>query len=1298
MDRKDGIIVLNDKNWDAWKFQMIISLRSKNILEVIESPPDKDKKAIDIKAQEMIATRVEEKVLAYLITCKNAYEMWQKLCTVFESQSKVSVHLLQQKFYNLKFEPPIINFISKTEELISKLKIQGEEVSEKMIITKIILSLPEEYKHFSSAWESVTETEQTLKNLTARLLIEEERLSKSNDSGSQTTTALLAKVGRKHTGKNNKEEMTDRRQCFQCGKTGHFKKDCRQRKCNYCGKVGHLYTECRSRLTKNKNSVPSAFMTTDTTEKGWILDTGATDHMTYQKELFTHYTEVKTDRFVIVGDGRELKIEGFGKINFTSDNDKISVLSHVLYVPNLTVNLFSVVSAIEKGNYIMISTKDGCKFTHNGKTVLTGNRVGNVYKVNIKPLNLTALASLSDWHQRFAHQNIKYVKDVLNKNNVKYEKQIDDCHACIEGKQHRLPFQNRLHNTKSPGDLIHMDLCGPMEQPSIGGSRFFLLLKDDYSNYRQVYFLKHKSETAKKIKEFILFTERQMGHKIKVVKSDNGTEFVNEELQIFLTDKGIIHQTTVTYSPEQNGKIERDMRTLVEASRTMIQAKKLEKNLWAEAINTTVYILNRTSNSKEDKTPYQLWENKDYDITKLNKIFGTEVYTHIPKEKRRKWDSKAEKGIFVGYEDSKGYRIYYLKKRTVEVKRDLTFIKEQEKDTHVSENRKEEYSKRINNTDKITEDHQDDIEDTEHRDDIEKTEESTEDYTDCTEDRDPGRDSSVDSSMMDNTVTTHRQNTEDEDSEDTEDNEPENRKRMITTPKWMRDYVLSTVATDEELNYDTVINGNNSAKWKEAINKEIEALERNETWTEVKEAKENRKVIEAKWVFKIKQENNKDIYKARLVARGFQQKDKIDQADIYAPVAKLPTLRILLAIAMTYNLEWTQMDVKSAFLYGDIEEEVYIKLKQGPKEYTDKVFKLQKSLYGLKKSPRNWNEKFNTFMIDEGFKRSKADYCLYYRENEKFYVLLYVDDLMIICEDRKKMEQLKKSLKNKFQITDLGQSNNKYLGINITRKGKTIELDQVQYLESILKKYKMQDCNAVSTPIEPGIELTREPTKDKKLEHQCRQLIGSLMYAMLGTRPDICYALSYLSRYQNYASEKLWNALKRILRYIKGTLHYKIIYKENDDDVLTGYTDADWGGDKMDRKSTTGYILKLFGCTVSWCSSKQQCTALSSTESEYVALSRGIAEGCWIKNIMNELGLPLKNFKLYVDNQSAIHIAKNPEKHKRLKHIDLRYHFIRDKVNSGIVSLEYIGTAEQIADLFTKPLPKIIFQKHYLSL
>lgn len=276
-------------------------------------------------------------------------------------------------------------------------------------------------------------------------------------------------------------------------------------------------------------------------------------------------------------------------------------------------------------------------------------------------------------------------------------------------------------------------------------------------------------------------------------------------------------------------------------------------------------------------------------------------------------------------------------------------------------------------------------------------------------------------------------------------------------------------------------------------------------------------------------------------------------------------------------------------------------------------------------------------------------------------------------------------------MKDLGEEL-KYLGINIKCKRDAIELDQKDYLENLLRKYSMENCKPTATPIEPKLELSKENVNNKDLIHRCRKLIGSLMYAMLGTRPDICFALSYLSRYQDCASEDLWKALKRILRYIKGSINLKLIYCSREDRPLLGYTDADWAGNTEDRKSTSGYIMQVYGCTVSWSSSKQQCVALSSTEAEYIALGRGVAEVCWIKNLLQELGIECQQVPVFVDNQSAIQIAKNPEHHKRLKHIDIKYHFVRDKVCLNIVMLFYVPTNEQVADMCTKGLNGVLIK------
>jgi hypothetical protein len=250
------------------------------------------------------------------------------------------------------------------------------------------------------------------------------------------------------------------------------------------------------------------------------------------------------------------------------------------------------------------------------------------------------------WHERLAHQNYRYVREFLKRNTIKYEGEEEQCVSCMKGKQHRFSVGNSNSKVNNPGELMHMDLCGPMETDSLGGSKYFLLIKDDYSNYRFVYFLKYKAEAKNKIKEFITYFEKDTGFAIKIIRSDNGKEFINKDSESLFVNNGIVHQRSVAYTPEQNGKVEREMRTVVESARTMMQAKNLEKKLWAEAVNTAVFTINRTGSSKiSHKTPYELLYKKTFNIEFLQ-TFGNEVYVHIAKQKRLKWDAKSEQGIF----------------------------------------------------------------------------------------------------------------------------------------------------------------------------------------------------------------------------------------------------------------------------------------------------------------------------------------------------------------------------------------------------------------------------------------------------------------------------------------------------------------------------------------------------------------------------------------------------------------------------------------------------------------------------
>lgn len=487
--------------------------------------------------------------------------------------------------------------------------------------------------------------------------------------------------------------------------------------------------------------------------------------------------------------------------------------------------------------------------------------------------------SLIEWHEKLVHQNMEHVKSVLAKNNINVKTGgIIQCEECLEGKIHRLPFRKSDTKSSRTCEIIHADTCGPMEVPSVGGSRYFVIIKDDFSNYRSVYFVKKKDEVKDCIENFLNKAENITGNKVLYFRSDNGLEFVNKQVQQLFSSRGIVHQLTVPYSPEQNGKAERENRTLVEAARTLLCSKNLPKKLWAEAINTATYVLNRTGKSNDsEKTPYESWTGKTFCIHNLY-IFGTPVAVHVPKEKRRKWDSKVEKGVMVGYgENVKGFRIYYPQKNTVEIKRDVVFTG-LEKSVTVKD---------------VTLMPEPDSEETEHSTDCEKVADNV-----------IIEDSSTDKTVNESDVSLYVPCTSDEDSDVSDEVADVNmHMKSQRNRKQTSFYKCNNVIADtsEPTTYQEAMLRNDASKWEEAITRELETLKENNTW-EICDKFDKNNLVSSKWVFKIKNANNSLQYKARLVARGFEQNDMLNLDEIYAPVAKLSTFRLFLSVATKLNL------------------------------------------------------------------------------------------------------------------------------------------------------------------------------------------------------------------------------------------------------------------------------------------------------------------------------------------------------------------------------------------------------------
>ena len=403
------------------------------------------------------------------------------------------------------------------------------------------------------------------------------------------------------------------------------------------------------------------------------------------------------------------------------------------------------------------------------------------------------------------------------------------------------------------------------------------------------------------------------------------------------------------------------------------------------------------------------------------------------------------------------------------------------------------------------------------------------------------------------------------------------------------------------------------------------------------------------------------------------------------------------------DLELHQLDVKTAFLHGDLEEEIYMKQPEGFEEKgkENHVCHLLKSLYGLKQSPRQWYKRFDSFMLAHDFTRSSYDSCVYYKElvsGSFIYLLLYVDDMLVACKNMIEIHNLKKLLASEFDMKDLGEAK-KILGMEIIRdrNAGVLYLSQKRYIEKVLERFSMVHAKPVSTPLSSHFKLSKELSPQSKEEEKSMahipytSAVGSVMYAMVCSRPDIAHAVSMVSRYMSRPGKVHWEAVKWLLRYLKGTSNVCLEFGRNANG-LEGFCDSDYGGDLDDRKSTSGYVFTLGGTAVSWQSTLQDVVALSTTEAEFMAITEAFKEAKWLKGLVGEFSPCSSLVSVFCDSQSAIHLAKNQNTfYKRTKHIDIKYNFVRDVIAKKELLLKKIGTEENPADMLTKPLPTTKF-------
>ena len=989
--------------------------------------------------------------------------------------------------------------------------------------------------------------------------------------------------------------------------------------------------------------------------ESWILDSGASFHATPCQEIMENYVSGDFGK-VHLADDETLKIVGKGDIRLKLPNQTTWKLQGVRHVPGLRRNLISV-GQLDGEGYCTIFSGHEWKITKGALVIARGKKTGTLYVTS----NLENIVVVVDadgksnlWHQRLGHMSEKGMKTLLSKGKLPDLKNVDVglCEDCIFGKQKKVSFTKIGKTPKEKRlELVHTDVWGPSPVSSLAGSLYYVTFIDDSIRKLWVYFLKKKSEVFDTFRKWKAMVENEIGLKIKRVRSDNGGEYRDNRFREFCANNGIKMEKTVPMTPQQNGVAERMNRTMNERARSMRIHAGLPKMFWAEAVNTAAYLINRGPSIPLDgKIPEEVWSGKEVNLSHL-RVFGCISYVHIDSAERSKLDAKSNKCVFVGYGDDEfGYRFWDYENRKIIRSRDVIFNENvMYKDRSIAESSSS------------------------------STEAETKEFVEFEEIS--GNDVQISPKAVQE-----------------EPGTPALR-RSSKIPKLIQryspslHYLLLSDSGEPEC-YDQAMQVEDSVKWESAMKDEMDSLMSNQTW-ELAELPPGKKALHNKWVYRIKEEHDGNKrYKARLVVKGFQQKEGVDYNEIFSPVVKLTTIRLVLKIVAAENLHLEQLDVKTAFLHGDLEEELYMRQPEGfiKEDRKNLVCRLKKSLYGLKQAPRQWYKKFVSFMSSHGFTRCQAYHCCYFKkiDNNFIILLLYVDDMLVAGSNMQEIVNLKLKLSKQFEMKDLGAAK-QILGMRIKRdtNSRTLLLSQDKYINKVLSRFNMQNAKVVSTPLGVHFRLSKEqsPKTEEERAYMAKvpyaSAIGSLMYVMVCTRPDIAQAVGAVSRYMNNPGKLHWEAVKWILRYLRGTTSKALCFKGGDM-VLIGYVDADLAGNVDIRRNTIGYVYTLGGTAVSWGSHLQKIVALSTTEAEYVAVTEASKEMVWLQSFLEELGKKQEDNVLYCDSQSAIHLAKNPSFHSRTKHIQLRYHFIRSLLEDGILKLEKISGAQNPADMLTK--------------
>lgn len=1061
----------------------------------------------------------------------------------------------------------------------------------------------------------------------------------------------------------------------------------------------------------------------------WLVDSGCSKHMTPYKSAFKEYSRLEVPTEVNTASGAKLLGVGIGSVTVrvaVGGSIKPITITGVLYVPGLAGSLISVLQLQDRGFSVCTEPAPGKSLvlSFRGKTVGYAARIGKSYRLVTEGLEpeeaymADALGEVSPelLHRRMghlSHSSLKGLDSVTTGLTGPIKPMEDTCTACILAKAVKVINRAQPERTSEVLGRVIVDWWGPFSVPSLGGATMMLVACDEASRKLWLRFGARRDFLAL-FQSLQAELERETNLKMKVVRSDNAPEF--KATAAILAPIGLKWEFSSLYFQEQVGTPERLNRVLITLSRAMLMACNLPLKFWAEAASTVAYIRNRTPVGPEGKTPEEAYSGKKPYIGHM-RVWGCLAYARVPKENREnKLEPVAIQCIFIGYRPTKRqYRLYNPQAQEVIVATAPKFEEDKllkwnwgsdtvtgdlvlpweaweavQTPIHIGEKRPDSWNL-LPEGDTIIVDSGESRESSDPREAEQALEgvpiaESLGELEGAAEEALPGAE---------------REPTEPEQAWVTELQSElfSNEEAYITLEGPI---VLPKNAAEA---YSDPIHG---AEWRAATEVEVTKLQALNTW-EVVNLPPGSAAVGCRLVFAVKYTPTGliDRYKVRVVAQGFSQQPEIDFLETFSPALRQESLRVLLALAVVEDLEILQCDVVSAYPRAQLHATVYVKPPEPLKELlglggSQKVFRLNTALYGLKQSGREWYIEACRGLKQLGFEPLFSEPSILINPSKGQIIGLYVDDMLVLGKNRQAVQATVNAIGRLWEIKDLGDVK-VILGLRVQRNRlkRTLKIDQTLYIQALLQRFKLQEATPTTLPMvgreSLGKALKEEPRCDQALYQSA---IGGLSWVYRGTRLDIAYPVNQLASYCSDPSVRHWNAALRVMRYLKGSINYSLEFGTPGLHglELQGFCDADYAGDADSRLSTTGALFLLGGAPAVWVSVKQRCVAQSTGESEYIAACDASKIGMWLRGLLRELqrgqylGKSLQ-VKLFSDNTACIAMAKDPIAHAKTKHIEVRYHYIRQLVAYGKLSIEHIGTEEMLADILTKPLAITAFTR-----